>query len=155
MSDRGTAREDGKEGRGLPAAPGIGGVLEAALYVDDLDAAEAFYGRVLGLEKIVRAGNRHVFFRAGETIVLLFNPAETVKPATNPALPVPPHGARGPGHLCFRVSEAALDAWRRRLEAACVTIEADFRWPNGARSLYFRDPAGNSLELASAALWAG
>ncbi len=155
MAEEEAQRKEREEGGALPAAPGIGGVLEAALYVDDLDAAEAFYGGVLGLEKIVRAGERHVFFRAGETIVLLFNPAETVKPPSNPALPVPPHGAKGPGHLCFRVAEAALDAWRQRLEAAGVAIEADFRWPNGARSLYFRDPAGNSLELASAALWAG
>ncbi len=155
MADERTAGA-GRNGEEAPSpGPCVRGVLEAALYVDDLDAAEAFYGVVLGLEKIVRAGNRHVFFRAGETVVLLFNPEETRKPAGNPALPVPPHGAQGAGHLCFRVEEASLDVWRRRLEAAGVVIEADFRWPNGARSLYFRDPAGNSLEMAPAALWAG
>ena len=26
-------------------------------------------------------------------------------------------------------------------------------WPNGARSIYFRDPAGNSLECAEPGLW--
>lgn len=139
----------------LPTAPSVQGVLEASLYAADLDAAEAFYGSILGLEKIVRAGNRHVFFRAGETIVLIFNPEETARPPRNPALPVPPHGAHGPGHLCFRVAEEALDTWRQRLEAAGIVIEADFHWPNGARSIYFRDPDGNSLEMAPARLWQG
>ena len=32
-------------------------------------------------------------------------------------------------------------------------IEKDVAWPNGGRSLYFRDPAGNCLELASPLVW--
>lgn len=133
----------------------LDGVLEAAVYARDIDAAEAFYGGVLGLPKVLRAGNRHVFFRAGRTIVLVFNPDETGLPASNPALPVPPHGARGPGHLCLSAEGREMDLWRAHLEAAGVTIEADFRWPNGARSLYFRDPAENSLEIAEPGLWFG
>jgi len=134
-----------------PPAPGA--VLEAALYADDLDRAEAFYGAVLGLEKVTRLGDRHVFFRAGRTIVLIFNPARARIPTDNPDLPVPPHGAEGAGHLCFSASAAELTAWRARLEAAGHPIEADFHWPNGARSIYFRDPAGNSLEMAEPRLW--
>ena len=137
----------------LPAAPPLGAVLEAALYAPDLDAAEAFYGGVLGLDRIVRVGARHVFYRVGPTILLIFNPAETARPPSNPALPVPPHGARGPGHLCLSATRDEIDAWRARLIAAGHAIEADFLWPNGARSLYFRDPAGNSLEIAEARLW--
>lgn len=128
-------------------------LLEAAIYCADLDAAEAFYGGVLGLEKVQRVGARHVFFRVGTGILLVFNPAETVKPTGNPRLPVPPHGARGEGHVCLAMPGAALDAWRARLEAAGVAIEADFLWPNGARSVYFRDPCGNSVELAEPRLW--
>lgn len=130
-----------------------GGVLEAAVYADDLDAAEAFYGGVLGLERIQRVGLRHVFYRAGPATVLVFNPDETETPPDNPDMPVPPHGARGPGHLCFAVDGAELDGWVAHLEAHDVEIEADFRWPNGARSIYFRDPAGNSLEMAEPWLW--
>ena len=131
----------------------LSGVLEAALYATDLDAAEAFYGGVLGLERIARAGSRHVFFRAGGTILLVFNPDETERPGTNPDLPVPPHGARGPGHLCFAVPAEALDRIARHLVSSGVAIEADFRWPNGARSVYVRDPAGNSVEFAEPRLW--
>lgn len=129
-----------------------GAILEAALYAGDLDAAEAFYGGVLGLERVLRAGDRHVFFRCGGAILLIFNPAETAKPPSGP-LPVPAHGAQGPGHLCFSATAAEIDAWHAALEAAHVAVEADFRWPNGARSIYFRDPAGNSLEFAEPRLW--
>lgn len=136
-------------------APALEGILETALYADDLDSAETFYGTILGLERITRVGNRHVFFRCGDGVLLIFNPAETVKPPANGALPVPPHGTKGNGHMCFRVAPQALDAWKATLEAAGIAIEADIRWPNGARSFYFRDPAGNSLECAEPGLWAG
>jgi catechol 2,3-dioxygenase-like lactoylglutathione lyase family enzyme len=68
-------------------------------------------------------------------------------------VPVPPHGARGAGHVAFRVPAAALEAWRARLTAAGVAIEAEIAWPRGGRSLYVRDPAGNSVELGTAAIW--
>lgn len=137
----------------LLPAPQAEGVLEAAVYAPDLDAAEAFYGGVLGLERIQRVGERHVFFRAGPSVVLVFNPAETVKPPSNPDMPVPPHGATGPGHVCLMARAPALDRWAERFRRTGVEIEADFRWPNGARSVYVRDPAGNSVEFAEPHLW--
>ncbi len=130
-------------------------VLETALYANDLAAAKAFYGGVLGLETIVEVPGRHVFFRCGPGVLLIFNPEATATPPPPDApLPVPPHGARGPGHACFAASAAEIDAWRTRLEAAGVAIEADFQWPGGkGRSIYFRDPAGNSLEFAEPSIW--
>ncbi|WP_027237632.1 VOC family protein [Leisingera caerulea] len=138
----------------LPHAPAPIAILEASLYVDDLDAAEDFYGRILGLERIQRVANRHVFFRCGPSVLLLFNAEETVKPPGNPRLPVPPHGARGPGHVCFAQTREELLLMRARLKKAGVAIEAEFDWPSGARSVYFRDPAGNSVEIAEPHLWA-
>jgi catechol 2,3-dioxygenase-like lactoylglutathione lyase family enzyme len=132
----------------------IEGILETALYARDLDAAEAFYGSVLGLEKITRLADRHVFFRCGPGVLLIFNPDETVKPAPIGALPVPSHGMEGQGHACFRVPAEKLDLMVESLTKAGVSIETDFRWPNGARSIYFRDPSGNSLECAEPGLWA-
>jgi catechol 2,3-dioxygenase-like lactoylglutathione lyase family enzyme len=85
-------------------------------------------------------------------MVLVFNPEATGAPSGGD-LPVPPHGTEGPGHLCFAVPGEALDDWRRRLEAAGHAIEADFCWPTGARSVYVRDPAGNSVEFAEPGLW--
>jgi catechol 2,3-dioxygenase-like lactoylglutathione lyase family enzyme len=132
----------------------IDGILETALYAADLDAAEAFYEGTLGLQKITRLAERHVFFRCGPGVLLIFNPAETVKPpAPDAALPVPPHGTQGQGHACFRVSKENMDAMAAKLSAAGIAVEADFHWPNGGRSIYFRDPAGNSLEFAEAVIW--
>lgn len=131
----------------------IDGILETALYVDDLDAAEAFYGELLGLERVLRAGDRHVFYRCGPGILLIFNRAETLKPPPDDALPVPPHGTAGAGHVCFRMGGPAIDRMAEKLNKAGIVIESDFRWPTGARSLYFRDPAGNSLECAEPRLW--
>lgn len=129
------------------------GILETAIYVDDLDAAKAFYGGLLGLSALREEEGRHVFYRCGTGILLVFNPRATVLPPPEGALPVPTHGAQGPGHLCFRASAAELDLWRATFEGAGLEIEADFIWPNGARSIYLRDPAGNSIEFAEAKLW--
>jgi len=129
-------------------------VLESALYVDDLDAAEAFYGKVLGLERIAKVEDRHVFFRCGTGVVLLFNAEQTVKPPSPDArLPVPPHGTKGDGHLCFSATAQEIERWKAHLQARGVAIEADFKWPEGGRSIYFRDPAGNSLEFAEPKIW--
>lgn len=128
-------------------------ILESALYVDDLDAAEAFYGGLLGLSRIGRAAGRHVFFRCGAGVLLIFDPASTEVVEPRSPLPVPPHGARGPGHLCFAAEPPGIDPWRERLGALGIPIESEVAWPGGGRSLYFRDPAGNSLELAEARIW--
>lgn len=135
-----------------PAPPAR--ILETALYAADLDAAEAFYGGLLGLERAARLDGRHVFFRCGAGMLLVFDPEATRRPAAPGALPVPVHGATGAGHVAFAATAAELDALARRLSAAGVAIEADFRWPgSGARSIYLRDPAGNSVEFAEPRLW--
>jgi len=127
------------------------GILETALYASDLDAAEEFYGTVLGLEREQRVDDRHVFFRCGEGMLLIFNAVETAV-ASGP-LPIPTHGASGQGHVCFRAGRDEIEAWRERLGHHGVEIDSDFEWPNGVRSIYFRDPAGNSLEFTEPRLW--
>ena len=108
---------------------------------------------IVGLEIITRAPGRHVFLRCGGSVILLFDPAATEVPPPEGALPVPPHGARGPGHPCFRAEAHEIEAWAARLCAAGVAIESAFAWPQGGRSIYFRDPAGNSLEFAEPRIW--
>ena len=127
----------------------IRNLVETAAYVDDLDRAERFYHDVLELEVIGREAGRHVFFRVGNAdVLLLFNPEETSK-----GLALPAHGARGPGHFALGIAADALDVWRRRLQAHGVAIEKEMAWPRGGHSLYFRDPAGNSVELITPGLW--
>ena len=132
----------------------VEGVLEACLYAGDLRAAERFYGDIIGLPVYARVPGRHVFFRCGDGMFLVFDPV-----ATRAGMAVEggetrlQHGARGVGHVAFRVAESTWPDWRAKLVAAGVRIEAEVAWPGGGRSIYVRDPGGNSVELATAAVW--
>jgi catechol 2,3-dioxygenase-like lactoylglutathione lyase family enzyme len=124
-------------------------ILETCLYVDDLSVAEIFYSQILGVNAFSRVENRHVFFRCGQNMLLLFNPIQTAKAEGN----IPAHGAHGPGHVAFALSADEFEAGREHLHRHGVLIEAEITWPSGGRSLYFRDPAGNSLEFATPQVW--
>jgi catechol 2,3-dioxygenase-like lactoylglutathione lyase family enzyme len=127
-------------------------ILETVLYAGDLAAAEAFYGRLLGLAPYAKVDARHVFFKLESQMLLIFNPDATRKAGTG-SLPVPPHGADGQGHVCFSAAPDGIDAWHRRVIDMGLAIEADFEWPGGGRSIYVRDPAGNSVEFAEPRIW--
>jgi len=124
-------------------------ILETCIYTEELARAEEFYRDVLGLEVIARQQGRHVFFRCGNRMFLVFNPAKTLEAGTE----FPPHGSRGPTHAAFGVRIDELPAWRGYLAKRGVAIENEVTWPNGGRSIYFRDPAGNSIELATPRIW--
>ena len=124
-------------------------VVETAIYVDDLEAAEDFYRRVLGLRVMGKEPGRHVFFQVGEASVLLAFRAET----TLKGDPLPAHGASGPGHFALGIEAKSLDAWRKLLQAQGVALEKEVEWPKGGRSIYFRDPAGNLVEVVTPGVW--
>jgi len=128
-------------------------ILETVLYAQNLEATREFYRDVLGLEPFLTVQGRHLFYKCGDQVLLIFNPDETDKPPRDPKLPVPPHGARGEGHVCFGASDREIQNWADRLARLGVKIEADFIWPHGGRSIYFRDPAGNCLEFAEPRMW--
>lgn len=128
-------------------------ILETVLYAPDLRRIEDFYRRVLGLEPFAVEPGRHIFYRCGDQMLLIFNPDVTQFPTAGTSLPVPPHGAEGEGHVCFGASGENLAQWLTKLESLGVPIEADFEWPRGGRSIYFRDPAGNCLEIAEPRIW--
>ncbi len=128
-------------------------ILETALYAENLEETADFYEHVLGLERFSEAPGRHVFFRAQNRVLLLFRPSVTCLPPGEGKLPVPPHGATGPGHLCFAASAQEIEGWVKHLTNRRVEIESAFDWPQGGRSIYFRDPAGNSLEFAEPRIW--
>jgi catechol 2,3-dioxygenase-like lactoylglutathione lyase family enzyme len=130
------------------------GVLETSLYVTDLDRAIAFYRDVLGLRPISEAyfpGGRGVALQVGPgpSVLLLFRADLTLKEGALPA-----HGASGPGHVAFRVEPDEIPTWRQRLRHHGVSIEREFAFGHHPPSIYFRDPDGNSLELAVSAIWA-
>ncbi|WP_421915197.1 VOC family protein [Mesorhizobium sp.] len=129
-------------------------ILESALYVTDLAAAEEFYAGVLGLKLLGKVDGRHLFFRCGPGVLLIFNAEATkVPPAPDARLKVPAHGAVGDGHLCFAASAVEIADWKAHLEAKKIAIESEFEWPRGGRSIYIRDPSGNSIEFAEPRIW--
>jgi catechol 2,3-dioxygenase-like lactoylglutathione lyase family enzyme len=124
-------------------------IVEAAIYSIDLDAAERFYRDVLGLPCLGKEAGRHVFFQAGEQQVLLvFCPAATLKGDRLPA-----HGSDGAGHVALGIAPEDFNEWRERLARHKVQIEHEQTWEHGGKSLYFRDPGGNSIELVTPGVW--
>ena len=119
-------------------------ILESALYVTDLDAAEAFYRDVLGLERIAKVEGRHVFFRCGQGVLLLFNAEATQQPAAagreTAGAAARRLSAKG---ICASAATAEeIDAGRRRSKRRGIAIEADFEWPSAAaRSISAIRPA--------------
>ena len=125
-------------------------IFESVLYAEDLPAVERFYHDGLGLEVITRS-ELLVSFRCAWGVLLIFNPELSSPPGRD----VPSHGRGGAGHLAFAVSETELEQWRIRLNAAGIPIEMEVPWEQGGRSIYIRDPAGNSIEFAPLTLWGG
>jgi len=125
-------------------------IFETVLYAEDLAAAERFYHEALGLEVIER-NNLTVVFRCGGGVLLIFDLRKSAAPDRD----VPSHGTTGVGHIAFAAKPEDLDAWREQLRQAGVPIEREVDWDEGWHSIYFRDPAGNVVELAPPTIWGG
>jgi len=125
-------------------------IFETVLYAEDLAAAERFYHEALGLEVIER-GDLLVVFRCCGGVLLIFDPRRSAAAGRN----VPSHGTSGAGHVAFAAKPQDLEAWREQLRQVRIPIETEVDWPEGGRSIYFRDPAGNVVELAPRTLWNG
>ena len=121
--------------------------LETCLYADDLTAAERFYSDVLGLPLHSKVERRHLFYRLEGGMLLIFNPAESVKPGD-----VPNHAGKPGGHACLAIPREETDEWQRKLETHGLSVTR-YAWGERGESLYFNDPAGNVLELAPGSIW--
>ncbi|GEM_PF-92261 len=139
------------------AAPRPGGplaILETVLYCRDLEAAEAFYAGLLGLELVESKQNRHRFFRCGARMLLVFNPDHaTLKQQHVGSADIPKHGAWGRGHIAFGTNAEQIEGWKAFLQQHGLAIESEIAWPHGGRSIYFRDPGQNSVEIATPEIW--
>jgi catechol 2,3-dioxygenase-like lactoylglutathione lyase family enzyme len=127
-------------------------VLESALYVDDLDRAVTFFKDVMRLEPMVEAPGRLVAMNAGgSTVLLLFKRGSTTEGLKSPTGWIPPHDGSGPVHMAYAVDDTA--PWEEHLAAHGVEIESRIKWDRGGTSIYFRDPDGHSIELATRGTW--
>lgn len=125
-------------------------VYETVLYATDVAAVAAFYSGVLRLRLMKQPNETAAFFRLDDGgVLLVFDPG----PASVPGRWVPAHGATGAGHVALAVAAGELGAWAVELRAKGVEVEREITWPTGGRSLYVRDPAGNSVELVEGEIW--
>ena len=137
----------------MQPAPPLSQVLETSLYVADLERARAFYEDVMGLRPMMQDTRLTAYPVGPGSVLLLFQQGTTGRPAPTPGGVIPPHDGTGRLHYAFAISVAALQAWRTHLSNHSVAIESEVNWPRGGCSLYFRDPDGNLVELATPGLW--
>lgn len=122
-------------------------MLETVLYFRDQASTRDFYSRVMGMRLLSEEPGRSLFLRAGPSVFLMFDAAETRKGGF-----LPPHGTDGAGHTCFVVDPDDYQPWKDHLSSSGVEVIKEVQWPRG-RSFYFSDPSGNLLEIADADIW--
>lgn len=128
-------------------------ILEAALYVADLDRSEGFYRRLFGFPTFLKDHRMVAMGVPGQCVLLLFQVGASTQPSPTPFGTIPPHDGRGVQHMAFAISEASLEGWEAALARECVAVESRIAWDSGSTALYFRDPDGHSIELATPKLW--
>ena len=131
----------------------LNGILETAVYVDDVARAQAFYEGAMGLKPMFQDRRLTAYDVAGRSVLLVFKRGASLEPAVLPGGTIPAHDGAGPLHLAFAIGADQLGAWEERLKANGVEIEGRTDWPRGGTSIYFRDPDGHLIELATPGIW--
>ena len=137
----------------MPETPIISHLLETSLYVADLPRSKAFYQDILGFESLLEDHRMCALRVPSSGVLLLFKHGGSLHPSHTPGGTIPPHGGSGSLHLCFAIPLASLEVWLAHLQTHGVALESRVRQTFGGTSLYFRDPDGHSLELATPGLW--
>lgn len=128
--------------------PRVNGILETSLYVQSAARSAEFYRRVFGFEcidpgEILDDNTRLCAMRAGDrSVLLLFK-----RGATDDT------DAAGAIHIAFGIARSDLPAWEDWLTQQAIPIESRKTWKYGGESLYFRDPDGHLLEIATPGVW--
>jgi len=134
--------------------PKLDRVLETSIYVDDLERAARFYEDVLALPPLWSDSRFCSYNVGGQSVLLVFRRGATLETVRMPGGTIPPHDGHGPLHVAFAISADELAQWEERLACHGVAIEGRTKWSRGGESVYFRDPDGHLLELATPGLWA-
>jgi catechol 2,3-dioxygenase-like lactoylglutathione lyase family enzyme len=116
--------------------PSHRGLRHLALGVRDLDAMKRFYVDLLGFDVEWEPDADNIYLSSGvDNLALHRSPDATAGAVLD--------------HFGLIVrSPADVDAWAAFLESRGVTIDAPPRTHrDGARSCYFKDPDGNSIQI--------
>jgi len=141
-------------GRQVDGPPPVTGVLETCLYVDDLDRARRFYEDIIGLRPVMEIGHMVSYSTGNNGVLILFRRGSMVEPVVQPYGTIPAHDGAGPLHFCLSIPADRLDQWRDWLRLNDVAVISEVDWPdNPGRSIYFHDPDGHVMELATPGLW--
>jgi catechol 2,3-dioxygenase-like lactoylglutathione lyase family enzyme len=128
-------------------------IVKTCIYSFDLETMKDFYVDKVGLEFISEEEERHVFIKAGKSMLLIFNP-ENTRVKGNSRFPV--HGATTPPacvHLALEIEKNVYEESKNMLIQNGIVIEKEMVWDNGSGSIYFRDPAGNLVEFITEGNW--
>lgn len=137
----------------IGSQPAVAGVLETALYVADLTRATEFYQSLFGFSTLDGDARFTALEVPGRQVLLLFRRGRSTEPIRLPGGAIPPHDGAGHLHFALAIPEPELAGWEARLASRGITIESRMRWPRGGTSIYFRDPDGHLVELATPGLW--
>ena len=133
--------------------PKLDGILETAIHTEDMERARAFYEGVLGLEPIYTDSRLSAYAVGGRDVLLVFRKGTTSQTVTLPSGTIPGHAGDGSLHVALAIGRSELDNWETHLSSCGVAIEGRNDWSRGGHSIYFRDPDGHLLELATPGLW--
>ena len=123
-------------------------IKETCLYFQDLEKAREFYHDLLELPIISYMENKHIFFRAGTSVLLCFNPADAKEKKSPPA-----HYAEGKPHFALEVEPGEYEKTKACFLERKIKITDTIVWRSGQESFYFEDPEGNVGEIVPVGIW--
>ena len=115
-----------------------------------------FYTNILGLEFVYEEKDRYVFLKAGQSMLLIFNPNKTLANDMSNTAQLPAHGAFAPPsiiHFALEIEKQNYDDAKYMLNEKNIKIDKEVTWEKGTNSVYFRDPAGNLVEIITPGSW--
>ena len=127
-------------------------IVETCIYSSELKEMKDFYINKLGLDFVSEENGRHVFLKAGKSMLLIFNPESTLRDLDS-IFPI--HGAITPPsivHFALEINRGDYEKWKDLLSKKQIDIEKELKIGN-SRSIYFRDPSGNVVELINENAW--
>ena len=103
---------------------------------------------------MLRSPRLVAFDAGGATVLLVFQRGLTEEDSQTDEGTIPGHDGAGRLHVALAIPAESLEPWKTRLAEHDVAVIAETHWRRGGTSLYFHDPDGHVVELATPGLWA-